>query len=139
MKRARSIQIRIDRRQAELRRLKEMEVYLSATNYESPVVAHAVSRGSVERIATSGKLEYLERKIQQEIDELAKAKLEAISLISILDDSRMTELLWEYYIHGADSWAAAAAACHYSERQAIRIHGKALQELRMSLNVTLDV
>ena len=116
-----------------------MEVYLSATSYDNPVVDHSVSRGSVERLATSGKLEHLERKIQHEIDALTKAKNDAIALISSLDDTRMTELLWEYYIHAAKNWEDAAAACNYSERQALRIHGDALQLLRMSLNVTLDM
>lgn len=139
LNKARNIQIRVDRRKEEIRRLREMEVYLSATNYDRPVVDHPVSRGSVERLATSGKLENLERKIQLEIDALAKAKNDAIGLISSLEDTRMTELLWEYYIHAAKNWEDAAAACNYSERQALRIHGEALHLLRMSLNVTHDL
>ena len=139
LNRARNIQIRIDRRQAEIRRLHDMETYISATSYDSPVVSHSVGRGSVEQIATSGKLEHLERKIQKEIDAMATAKADAIALISTLEDTRMTELLWEYYIHAARTWEEAAAACNYSERQALRIHGEALQLLRMSLNVTHDM
>ena len=60
---ARNIQRSIDRRRAELKRLKEFETYLSATDYSSVVVKHSADRGSVERIATSGKLATLERVI----------------------------------------------------------------------------
>lgn len=126
---------------AEIRRLEEMRIYLSATDYSNVAVKHSAGRGSVEQIATDGKLETLRRRLARDVERLETEKLEAISIISSLEDQRMQAVLWEYYIHAADSWAAAGLATGYSERQAQRIHGQALQILRekMSLNVTRDM
>ena len=124
--RARNIQQRIDRRMTELNRLRAMETYLSATDYSSPVVKRSAGRGNVERIATSSKLASLEQRIQRDIDELGDAKLEAISLISLVDDTRMTEILWEYYIRAVRSWDDVASAVGYSRQHVTKLHGKAL-------------
>ncbi len=133
LQRARTAQERIDRRRAELRRLREMETYISATDYSVARVRASSGRGSVERIATSGKLEKVERKIREDISELEEAKLEAIAMISLLEDPRDTEILWEYYIHAAKNWQEAASAVGYSKEYAIRRHGWALQKLQAIL------
>jgi len=139
LRRARNIQLRIDRREAELKRLREMEVYLSATDYSAVVVKHSTGRGSVEQLATGSKLAELEERIEQDVKDLAEAKLDAIALISMLDDTRCTEILWEYYIHAAGTWDDVARAVGYDPRHVRRLHGRALQQLRMSLNVREDL
>lgn len=130
LKKARESQKILDRRRNALKKLRELEVYLSATDYERPAVRHSADRGSVERIAISSNVERLEKRIRQDVEDMATAKLEAIALISLLEDSRMEELLWEYYINNARNWDKAAEDCGYSKRQAIRLHGQALQILR---------
>lgn len=95
----------------------------------------------MEQLATDGKLDGLRRKLAEDVRRLADEKLEAINIISSLDDRRMQDVLWEYYIHAAVNWDVAAHDAGYSKRQALRIHGQALQILRrkMSLNVTVDI
>jgi len=136
---ARNIQRSIDRRRAELKRLKEFETYLSATDYSSVVVKHSADRGSVERIATSGKLATLERVIAREVEQLAQAKLEAIALISLLEDREQQEVLWEYYIHAPKNWDVAADNLFMSRRKVLRLNGRALQVHRekLALNGTV--
>lgn len=137
--RARNIQLRIDRRQAELRRLREMETYLSATDYSTVAVRHSAGRGSVEAIATGSRLAELEERITRDVKDLADAKLEAIGLIGLLEDTRYSEILWEYYIHALRTWEDVADAVGYNLRHTLRLHGEALQLLRkMALNVTPD-
>ena len=139
LRRARRIQNRIDRRQAELDRLREMRSYLSATEYDRPVVANSTGRGPVERMATDESLDRLDQTIREDIRAMSEAKLEAIGLISLLEDTRMKEILWEYYIRCAKSWDAVADSVGYTRRNCTRLHGRALQELRrMSLNVPVD-
>ncbi len=139
LRRARSIQNRMDRRQAELDRLREMRSYLSATEYDRPVVAHSAGRGSVEQMATDETLDRLEQVYRADLHALAEAKLEAIGLIGLLEDSRMQEVLWEYYIRCAKSWDAAADALYMGRRTALRLHGRALNLLRLALNGTADL
>ena len=138
LKRAREAKRILDRRRSALQKLRDLEVYLSATDYSRPTVRHSADRGSVERIAISSNMERLEKRIRQDAEDMATAKLEAIALISALDDNRMAELLWEYYINNAENWYAAAEACGYSYSHAMRLHGAALNILRekMRLNET---
>lgn len=137
---ARNIQRRIDRRQAELRRLREMETYLRATDYASVVVAHSAGRGPVEQAALGSRLETMERCIRQDIAALTEAKLEAVALIGLLEDPRMTEILWEYYIHGVRTWDDVSEAVGYSRQYVTKLHGGALQLLRekMRLNASFS-
>lgn len=118
-----------------------MRICLSATDYSAVVVRHSASRGIVERIATDGKLDTLRRRLEDDIRRLAAEKMEAIALIGSIEDARMQDVLWEYYIRAAKNWDRAAENCGYSKRQAIRLHGQALQILRgkMSSNVTGDM
>ena len=132
--------MRVDQRMKEIKRLEETQTYLGATDYSAVVVKHSQDRGPTERLATDSRLESLRRKLAADIDRLADEKLVAISLIGMLEDARMQDILWEYYIRAvAKNWEEAGARCGYSERQARRIHGQALQLLRMSLNVRNDL
>lgn len=137
LQRARYIQRRIDQRQAELKRIREMRSYIQGVSYDSVRVKHTGGRGPVERIALSSRTEELERLLREDIERLAEAKLEAIGLISLLDNRWQQDVLWEYYIHGL-KWEAVADQIGYSTRHVLRLHGDALQQLRriMSLNVT---
>lgn len=136
LSRARHIQWRMDRRQAELSRIREMRSYIGAVSYDKVVVAHSAGRGPVEQMATDARLDRLEQRIRQDLDELTKAKLEAIGLIGLLEDPRMQEVLWEYYIRGAKNWDEAAEHLYMGRRTALRLHGQALQLLRLALNGT---
>ena len=137
LQRARYIQRRIDQRQAELTRVREMRSYITGTNFEAVRVKHSADRGPTERLALSSRVEALEEMLRADVERLAEAKIEAIGLISLLDNRWQQDVLWEYYIHGL-KWEAVADQIGYSTRHVLRLHGDALQALRkiMSLNVT---
>lgn len=137
LQRARYIQRRIDQRQAELTRVREMRSYITGTNFEAVRVKHSADRGPTERLALSSRVEALEEMLRADVEKLAEAKIEAIGLISLLENRWQQDVLWEYYIHGL-KWEAVADQIGYSTRHVLRLHGDALQQLRriMSLNVT---
>ena len=140
--RARSVQRRIDQRQAELKRIREMRSYIQGVDYSAVRVKHTGGRGPVERMAISSRTEELERLLREDVERLAEAKLEAIGLITLLDNTGgAQDVLWEYYIHAMRTWDDVAEQVGYSTRHVLRIHGEALQALRkiMSLNVTPDL
>jgi hypothetical protein len=139
LKQARRLQLRIDSRLRELRRLEDMVVYLSATDYARPVVQHSASRGAVERMATmTGRADRLREYLRGDVAALEQQKLDAIALIGMLEDPRQADVLWEYYVRAAKNWDEAADAVGYSRRQTLRLHGQALQALRLALNGTAD-
>lgn len=126
---------------AELRRLQDMEIYLSATDYSSPAVQHSPGRGPTETLALGSNLEQLEDQIRSELETLIRAKLQAVRLISLLDDKRMTEALWEYYIHSLRTWDDVADAMGYSRQHVTKLHGQALEKLKekMRLNASSGI
>lgn len=132
LRKARTAQRNIDRLQDEIRRLEEMRIFLSATDYSAVVVKHSASRGNVERMATDSRMEQLRKRLEREAERMAEYKLDAIALIGVLDDLGMQAVLWEYYIHAATNWDEAACRAGYSTRHAHRLHGQALEILRKS-------
>lgn len=137
LRRARRLQLRIDSRLKELKRMEDEKVYLSATDYSRPVVRRSASRGAVERMAVMvDQTDRLRELLRQDVAELSQQKLEAIALIGLLDDSRQADVLWEYYIRAAKNWTAAADAVGYSKQHAQRLHGQALRVIKMRLNET---
>ena len=135
--------MRVDSRRAELARLEEMEVYLSATDYSKPVVKHSASRGGVESVAMSAspRMDKLRGYLLKDIRALEDLKLEAIAVVGLVDDPIQRDVLWEYYIRAAKSWEAAAEALGYSRQHVTRLHGKALQVARekMRLNESISL
>lgn len=117
---------------AEIKCLEDMRTFLGATDYSAVVVMHSADRGPTERMATDERLDKLRQKLEEDVARLAEEKLEAIGLICSLDDSRMQMLLWEYYIRTAKNWEAAADAIGYSRQHATKLHGQALQLLRLN-------
>ena len=135
LQRARYIQRRIDQRQAELTRVREMRSYITGTNFEAVRVKHSADRGPTERLALSSRVEALEEMLRADVEKLAEAKIEAIGLISLLENPWWQEVLWVYYIRSAKNWGEAAEIVGYSEQHAKRIHGLALREIRRKMRL----
>ena len=78
----------------------------------------------------------LERATQSDIDELVTVGENIRRAINGIDDERMRLILTMRYINGY-SWEKIAETLHYEKRQVFRLHGNALQKIKMSLNVTI--
>lgn len=87
---------------------------------------------------TVAKIVDLERATQSDIDELVTVGENIRRAINGIDDERMRLILTMRYINGY-SWEKIAETLHYEKRQVFRLHGNALQKIKMSLNVTIDL
>ena len=126
----------------ELKRVQEMETYLSATDYSRPVIVHSASRGGVENMATrTARMDRLRKYLKRDIKALEELKLEAIAVVGLVDDPVQRDVLWEYYIRAAKNWESVAETLRYSRQHVTKLHGKALQVARekMRLNASIHV
>lgn len=73
----------------------------------------------------------LEEKIDERVDELHRIKGEILDTISAVPDGTLRTLLIERYIN-FKTWEQIAVDMGYSWRQVFRLHGEALQEVKMS-------
>lgn len=72
-----------------------------------------------------------EKEIDRRIDELYQIKLEILSAIGAVNDSTLRKLLVKRYLQ-FKTWEQIAVEMSYSWRQIVRLHGKALQKIKMS-------
>ena len=72
-----------------------------------------------------------EKEIDRRIDELYQIKLEILSAIELVNDSTLRKLLIKRYLQ-FKTWEQIAVEMNYSWRQIVRLHGKALQKIKMS-------
>ena len=72
-----------------------------------------------------------EKEIDRRIDELYRVKLEILSAIGAINDSTLRKLLVKRYLQ-FKTWEQIAVEMSYSWRQIVRLHGKALQKVKMS-------
>ena len=77
------------------------------------------------------KVEELEEKINQAIDELADIRMEIEAVLGQLEDDTLRELMEYRYIDGL-AWEQVAEKMHYSWRHTCRLHGEALAKINMS-------
>ena len=74
--------------------------------------------------------------IDDMIDQLLIIKQDIEEAISTLSDYRLQTVLFEYYIN-CKTWEDVAKSMCYDRRHVTRLHGEALQKLKMSFYVPL--
>ena len=102
---------------------------LKVTPSLSPAPGGGESGSPVER--PMDKVLEIEEKIDQEIDELQEVRRDIKTVLGQLEDDTL-RLLMEYrYIDGL-TFEEIAVKMHYSWRWVIKLHGKALAEIKIS-------
>lgn len=91
----------------------------------------ATRRNSSEERFISYAYEEYEKKINSLINALYQIKLEIASAISLVEDSALRNLLIKRYLQ-FKTWEQIATEMNYSCRQIVRLHEKALREVKMS-------
>ena len=86
--------------------------------------------GAQDWTATADKLIELERRVNERTRELVRWKLMAMDAIDLVDEARLREVLELYYIDGF-TWEQVAQRMNYDVRQVFRLHGKALQKVKV--------
>lgn len=76
------------------------------------------------------KIADLQAEINREIDQLVDLRREIEDAIYTVDDPILQELLERRYIDG-DKWEEIAVSMHYSWRNILRKHGKALSAVKI--------
>ena len=102
---------------------------MKVTQNFSPTPGGGESGSPIER--PMDKVDELERKITQAIDELADIRMEIEAVLGQLDDDTLRELMKYRYIDGL-TWEQVAKKMHYSWRHTCRLHGEALAKINMS-------
>lgn len=67
--------------------------------------------------------------VDRQIEELEQTRAEILQGIRQLEDNTLSTLLTEYYINDK-TWEKIAEEQHYSFRQIMRLHAKALQQIQ---------
>lgn len=67
--------------------------------------------------------------VDRQIEELEQTRAEILQVIRQLEDNTLSTLLTEYYINDK-TWEKIAEEQHYSFRQIMRLHAKALQQIQ---------
>lgn len=102
---------------------------MKVTQNFSPTPGGGESSSPIER--PMDKVDELERKITQAIDELADIRMEIEAVLGQLEDDTLRELMKYRYIDGL-TWEQVAEKMHYSWRHTCRLHGEALAKINMS-------
>lgn len=102
---------------------------MKVTQNFSPTPGGGESGSPIER--PMDKVDELERKITQAIDELADIRMEIEAVLGQLEDDTLRELMEYRYIDGL-TWEQVAEKMHYSWRHTCRLHGEALAKINMS-------
>lgn len=102
---------------------------MKVTQNFSPTPGGGESGSPIER--PMDKVDELERKVTQAIDELADIRMEIEAVLGQLEDDTLRELMEYRYIDGL-TWEQVAEKMHYSWRHTCRLHGEALAKINMS-------
>ena len=102
---------------------------MKVTENFSPTPGGGESGSPIER--PMDKVDELERKITQAIDELADIRMEIEAVLGQLEDDTLRKLMEYRYIDGL-TWEQVAEKMHYSWRHTCRLHGEALAKINMS-------
>lgn len=127
LSRYRRLNQRIDRLLEERYRWKCLA--MKVTQNFSPTPGGGESGSPIER--PMDKVDELERKITQAIDELADIRMEIEAVLGQLEDDTLRKLMEYRYIDGL-TWEQVAEKMHYSWRHTCRLHGEALAKINMS-------
>lgn len=127
LSRYRRLNERIDRLLEEQSRWREMALKITPTLSQTP--GGGGSGSPIER--PMDKVDELERKITQAIDELADIRAEIEDVLGQLEDENLRRLMEYRYIDGL-TWEQVAEKMHYSWRHTCRLHGEALAKINMS-------
>lgn len=127
LSRYRRLNERIDRLLEEQSRWREMALKITPTLSQTP--GGGESGSPIER--PMDKVDELERKITQAIDELADIRMEIEAVLGQLEDDTLRKLMEYRYIDGL-TWEQVAEKMHYSWRHTCRLHGEALAKINMS-------
>lgn len=124
---------KINSRLRELEQLRRLEASVQGVDLtRERVQCSRRFRSQVENIAQ--KIIDLEQRINSEIDRLLELKLEIRKVIESVDNATEQLLLRLRYIE-YKRWDEIAEIMGYSKRQVTRLHGYALQKIKLSLNV----
>ena len=125
LRRARNVDRRIDEATERVERIRaRLEVGRMSSVTGMP-------RGGVQDwTATADRLIELERDVNARIREMCKLKRLAQEAIDRVEEARLKEVLELYYIDGY-SWTQVAQRMDYSEVQIWRLHGIALQRVKV--------
>lgn len=102
---------------------------MKVTQNFSPAPGGGESGSPIER--PMDKVDELERKITQAIDEFADIRAEIEDVLGKLEDDTLRKLMEYRYIDGL-TWEQVAEKMHYSWRHTCRLHGEALAKINMS-------
>ena len=86
--------------------------------------------GSGDWTQTADRLIELEQRVNAQTRELVRWKLAAMDAIGLIDKAREREVLELYYIDGF-TWEQVAERMDYDLRWVYRLHGKALQRVKV--------
>lgn len=86
--------------------------------------------GGEDWTATADKLIELEKRVNARIRELCALKHAAMDAIDRVDEARLREVLELYYLDGY-TWEQVAKMMQLDQRWVYRLHGKALQKVRV--------
>lgn len=126
LRRARILDKLIDAKIAD--RDRALELACQCTSNISPDKVSASSENSHENRMIKY-VEYTEE-IDRMIDRLLQIKSEIKKAIDSVDDIVLQAVLTEYYIN-CKTWEQVAVDMNYSYMQVCRLHGKALQKIKM--------
>ena len=125
LRRARGADRRVDEAQE---RVKRIRARLEAGRMSSVT---GMPRGGVQDwTATADRLIELEKDVNARIREMCRLKRLAQEAIDRVEEARLKEVLELYYIDGY-SWTQVAQRMDYSEVQIWRLHGIALQRVKV--------
>ena len=79
---------------------------------------------------TADRLIELEQAVNARVRDMCQIKRQAIAAIDAVDDARYRELLELYYIDGK-TWEQVAERMGYDRRWVTRLHGMALQKVKV--------
>ena len=126
LSRYRRLNQRIDRLLEEQSRWRERALKITPTLSQAP--GGGESGSPIER--PMDKVDELERKITQAIDELADIRMEIEAVLGQLEDDTLRELMEHRYIDGL-TWEQIAKKLHYSYVHTCRRHGEALNKIML--------
>ena len=125
LRRARAVDRRVDEAQERVERLRAK---LEAGRMSA--VTGMPRGGSGDWTQTADRLIELEQAVNERTRELVRWKIRAMDAIDLVEEANLREVLELYYIDGF-TWEQVAQRMHYSEVQIWRLHGRALQKIRL--------
>lgn len=114
----------------QIRRLRELATKTTSTLNPDKVQTSSVNKTEI----IVAKIVDLEREIDAEIDKLCHIRREVQVSIKMIDEAAYRNVLELRYIQGL-SWEQIAVNLNYTYRHVTRLHGEALQKVKMSYYV----